>query len=276
VNTDEIIVEEKFDGANMRFWKEDGKLIFGSRNVNDIQNKQFNKPMKYLRKTVNLSMIDEDLIYVGEAMLSHSITYDWDNLPGFIGFDVLHKDTGQPLNYKIAKEKFGELGLEFINILFEGTVKEFLDIDETKFLETSKYRTGKPEGFVIKNYSRLNQYGRPLFAKVVNEEFSEKKKAKFGTAKIKKSDTPLAVKQFVTEARIRKIILKLTVEEGYELERPLMKHLIPAVIKDFLDEHIVEIYEDKNINNIDFQLLHKIVPKHCLRVLDNMIQNKVA
>lgn len=282
VKDDHIVVEEKVDGANIRFWwdVEEKRVVFGSRNVNDISMKSFGNTITYIQNTLKETgeALDPDVIYVGEAMKKHTLEYDWDNIPVFIGYDILHKDTGLPVHYKFAIKEFKRLGLPFVNIKFEGTIHEFEKHDITEFLEESAYRKGKPEGIVIKNYNRLNQYGRPLFCKVVNESFQEKNKAAFGIKKIKKSDTPLVVETYCTEARIRKIILKLINEQEFSLDKSLIGKLIPMVIEDILEENIIEIYQDKRIQDINFKLLHKLVPQKCLKVLDAMLieNSKVA
>jgi hypothetical protein len=79
----------------------------------------------------------------------------------------------------------------------------------------------------IKNCSRLNQYGRPLFAKKVTKKFKEKNKAVFGSKEVKKGNTPLIVEQYCTEGGIKKMIWKLVNGEGYNLSRSLMEVLYP-------------------------------------------------
>lgn len=274
---DNIVIEEKVDGSNFRFWKEGDRIVYGSRTVEDLRPRDgWGKQIDYLNKKLRPEDLNNDIIYVGEAMKKHIVNYDFENYPPFIGFDVLDKKTGMPLDYKVAKNAFESLGLEFVNILFEGTMEEYLEMDKDKFLEISKYNSKKPEGYIIKNYNRLSKYEEPLFAKVVNDEYLERQKAKAKKPKSKKTDTPRAVELYVNEARIKKIITKMVVDEGHQLERPLMHKLIPRVIKDFLKENIIEIYEDNRIEDVNFNILHKEVPKRCIKVLNKMIMEQVA
>ena len=276
LDDDIIYVTEKVDGANARYWREDGEIVFGSRNVNDLEedNKQFGKYIRYIKEKVDPEDLDQDLIYVGEFMTPHTLQYDWDNIPTFIGFDVLNKNTGLPLSPGYAKKKFEELGLEFVPILFKGTPREFLDKGKESFMNESKYRDGKPEGIVIKNPNRLNQYDRPMYAKVVNEDFHEKKKT-FQPKKIKKQDTYRLVDEYVTEARIRKILNKMTVEEGKELSRKLTEPLFHRVINDTLQEEIIDIAHNGSIGEINFGLLYSLVPKKCVKVIDKVMEEKM-
>lgn len=277
VNDDTVIIEEKIDGANFRFWLEDDKIVFGSRRASDIGKENgFGEVVEYLQEAVDPSELDNDVIYIGEAMVKHSLSYDWDNVPKFIGYDVIHKDTGLPLSFDFAVEQFNKIGLEFVEVLFKGEAIKAREIDFDKMLQRdSSYRNkGKGEGIVIKNYNRLNQYGRPLFGKVVNKSFQEKKEAKFGKSKVKREDAPYIVNKYCTKARIKKIVLKMVNQEGRSLSRDLMNDLIKRVIRDILDESILEMYEqDKRVKIVDFKMLHKLVPQKCLKTLDEMMVN---
>lgn len=277
--SNEVVVQEKIDGANFRFMIKDGNLTFGSRNVAQVENKnydQFANTIEYLEESIDEPKIDRDLVYVGEATQKHTLEYDWEEIPQFLGFDVLHKDSGLPLSWGIAKEKFDKIGLDFVPILWRGEVRKWKNKDMQTFLDSSEYRDGKPEGIVIKNYERLNNFDKPLFAKVKIEEFREKAKAKFGDNKAKRTNTAYAVEKYLTESRIRKIILKMTEEEGKELARPLMEDLIYRVAEDILDEHIVDLYREKKVDEIDFNVLNKMVPDKCLETIDKMMEEKAT
>lgn len=272
---DELMISEKMDGSNARFMVEDNEIVFGSRNVNNLDrdNKQFKKFINYILDNIKPEQLDPDYIYVGEFMVSHTLQYDWDNIPTFIGFDILVKETGKPINWKTSKRLFEELGLEFVPVLWEGTVREYEEVELPEY--ESKYRDGKPEGVVIKNYSRVNMYGRPLFAKVVHEHFQEKKSTYQPKNAVSKN-TSRVVSEYVTKARIRKIINKMVVEEGKELSRSLMNSLIHRVINDTLQEEIVDIKNNKHIDKVDFKILYKLVPEKCLFVIDKMMEEKVS
>jgi hypothetical protein len=268
---DEIVIQEKFDGANFRFWVEDGQLKFGSRNVDYVEGGDWTKQIDYLKEKLSGATLDVDLVYCGEATKKHSLDYRWNELPPIIGFDVIHKDTGLPLGYSFARDEFKRLGLDFINVVWVGSAREWKDLDPTPFMESSAYRQGKPEGIVIKNYCHNNVYGRPLFAKIVTDQFQEKKAAKFGQACVKMDDTPYIVETYVTEARIRKLILALR-DEGQSLERKMMGSLIKRTIHDVLEENIIDIWLDKKVSAIDFKLMAKLVPQKCLDTLDKVMR----
>jgi hypothetical protein len=276
---DEIIIEEKMDGANFRFWLEDGTVKFGSRNVDNVDpgcdNGSWAKQVNYLKGVLAGKELDPDLVYAGEATQKHSLDYNWNELPPFIGFDIIHKDTAMPCGFHFARDEFLRLGLEFIKVVFVGTVKQWQSENMDSYLESSAYRQGKPEGIVMKNYGRNNIWGRPLFAKVVTEQFQEKKVAKFGQTKIKMDDTPYVVDTYVTEPRIRKIIYALR-DEGKPVERKIMGDLIKRTIHDVLQEDIIDIWLDRKVKSLDFGLMAKLVPQKCLETLDKVLREGAA
>lgn len=280
---DYAVVTEKLDGANARMWVEDGELIFGSRNVNGISdNDQWEEYIQYLRDKVNPEDLDDDLIYVGEFMKPHTISYPFDEIPKVVFFDILYKRNGNPLSYVIAMQEFDRIGVDYIEPLFEGKLR---DLDKDKlddFMDESNYRDGQPEGIVLKNYDRLNRFGRPLFAKMVNDKFREKHKANFKDQGGKKRDDVYnemryLVDKYATETRIRKQIYRLRDEKDMDICRKMMNYLIPRVIEDILKEEIVEIYRGSKINSIDFKVLqkHEMIPSLCLDTIDDMMGEKV-
>jgi hypothetical protein len=281
---DEICVSEKFDGSNFRFWVEYDEnnepwVRFGSHHVDylDDEDENWRKQMDYLIMGVERLpyKLDRDLIYCGEATKKHSLDYNWKELPPIIGFDVLHKDTGMPLGYSFAKKEFERLGLQFINVVWVGSTKDWVNENMDDYLKTSAYRQGIPEGIVIKNYSHNNQYGRPLFAKVVTEQFKEKNAAKFGKSEVKLDDTPYVVETYCTEGRVRKIIAKMK-DEGTSLGRPMMGQLIKKTMHDILEEEIINIWGDKRVSSLDFKLMARLVPQKCLGVLDQVMTESVS
>lgn len=281
---DEIVVQEKFDGANFRFWveyDEDNQpwIRFGSHHIDylDDGDENWTKQMDYLILEVEglAYKLDRDLIYCGEATKKHSLDYNWKELPPIIGFDVLHKDTGMPLGYSFAKKEFERIGVPFINVVWIGSTKDWQEQNMDDYLKTSAYRQGTPEGIVIKNYHHNNQYGRPLFAKVVTEQFQEKKAAKWGQKQVKMDDTSYIVETYCTEGRIRKVIGKLK-DEGVSLGRQMMGSLIKRTMHDILEEEIINIWGDRKVSSLDFKLMAKLIPQKCLAVLDQVMNEQVS
>jgi len=125
------------------------------------------------------------------------------------------------------------------------------------------------EGIVIKNYGRMNQWGRQLFAKIVREDFKETNRAVFGSVKQDTSDTKKIAEAYATEARIRKRALSLINEGGHKLDRGLMRFLPVAVVQDIFKEETDEIC--KQFKNINLPTLKQSVAKKCLNIIDKMM-----
>ena len=103
VPTDQIAIEEKVDGANFRFIIKDVKIIFGSRTQQLTSDegeetnisKNFQRCVKHILETVwsNIDITEsplfKSLIFYGENMVKHTMNYDWEKMPPFLGFDIL-------------------------------------------------------------------------------------------------------------------------------------------------------------------------------------------
>ncbi len=145
--TDEIVIEEKMDGANLRVAIRNGKIIFGSRNQQLISDegedtniqKNFLRAVNFIRKQIsesegwNTIQEYEKYILFGENMVSHTMSYDWDIIPPFLGFDIYDVEDGKYLDVDEAKVLFENLGLPFVPIIWKGKIK-----DINKFLEGCK------------------------------------------------------------------------------------------------------------------------------------------
>ena len=96
---DWIYIQEKVDGANFRFYiTDEGQIVFGSRSQQLTSNegedtnvqKNFMRCVNHVRGCLG----DKDLsgykgcIFYGECMTKHTIGYDWENTPPFLGFDI--------------------------------------------------------------------------------------------------------------------------------------------------------------------------------------------
>jgi len=271
---DEIVIEEKMDGANTRFLIVDGKVIVGSRNVQitsdkgELQNERWRRAydfvMEKLRK-VNLRKYDR-LMLVGETMVRHSIDYMWDKIPPILMFDVYDLEGGRFLDYDNKCRIFQELNLPTVPLvnIIQAKYLRAIKIDDN-FVPKSKWMNGKAEGVVFKNYRKQ------IFAKYVLSEFREVNKMAFGgSKKYAKNDTEKVLYQYCTNARIEKKIFEL-IDEGNKLDMKLMKFLPKRVWDDIVEE------EGRNILNssyvIDLKKLRKLIAKRCVEVLKQMIIN---
>lgn len=250
---DLISITTKIDGANASIaWDETtGKLeIFSRTNLLD-------KPgalrgfYDYVKTEVEpkLDMSEHpDLIIFGEWCVGHSIQYDKEWYNKWRVYDIWNKKLGGHLAQSIVQGFCREYGLEYVEELYYGP---FISWEHCRsFLHASKAYGPRQEGIVVKNQSpKLYSQDRrsPAYLKIVNDEFKESHKAKAKReispeeAAAKERGTTLAA-SIVTEARVRKIILKLVdegilpAELGPKDMGTVMKHLPKRVFDDVLKE----------------------------------------
>lgn len=261
---DLISITTKIDGANASIaWDETtGKLeIFSRTNLLD-------KPgalrgfYDYVKTEVEprLDMSEHpDLIIFGEWCVSHSIQYDKEWYNKWRVYDIWNKKLGGYLAQSIVQGFCREYGLEYVEELYYGP---FISWEHCRsYLHASKAYGPRQEGIVVKNQSpKLYSQDRrsPAYLKIVNDEFKESHKVKAKReispeeAAAKERGTTLAA-SIVTEARVRKIILKLVdegilpAELGPKDMGTVMKHLPKRVFDDCLHEE-PEIVKQIGVN----------------------------
>jgi len=279
---DDIVIEEKVDGGNGCIWVDDGVLHIASRNrdlTKEKDEKAFAKTQKYLHGFFKdrISDLNPQFFYYIEHMVQHTITYN-DTMPLVIGLDIKPKVGAfgkSPLfiGIKAKGDEFRRIGIPPVWLWKVCKAREINDELINSFMVRSAYYEGKPEGVVLKNYGRMNMYGRQMFAKVVLDEFKEQNRAVFGGIKKDNSDTIKLCDEFVNQARIRKKILYLTTQENLPLSRSLM-HKLPIIIcEDVLKEEYSTIM--KNYKDLNISSMKQLVAKKCLNEIDWMIKESV-
>lgn len=270
---DGIVVQEKIDGANFRFYIVKGKVIFGSRNLvlEELERpKGFNRVIEFVMgklKNVDLNKYNGMLFY-GEACIRHTLTYNWETIPPFLGFDI-YKD-GEYLSYEEVERIYTELGLTTVPLLSITPAGDIPLPITDDFVPISKYspevdKDMKCEGVVFKNYSKQ------LFGKYVRDSFKEVNKDVFGKNKKDiKNDEDAFILKYCTNARIEKIILK-EIDAGEQLSMKLMGTLIKKTYVDIIEE---EWYDILTSNwTISFKDVRKKVTHRVKSVLQQLIEN---
>jgi len=275
---DEIIIEEKIDGGNGCFWLQEGQIHVASRNRDLTElcdEKTFLVQRKWLCNHLadKMELLDPNYRYYIEWMQKHTINYGKDISP-IIGLDIrpIIGAFGRGvlfLGYRAKCDAFDKIGIPVVALKGIYKVKDLNAAVYDKLTEKSIYYDGKPEGIVLKNYNRLNIFGRQIFAKIVLEEFKETNRAVFGSAKKDTSDTVRLVETYCTEMRIRKRILSLVQDGGMVLDRKLMSYLPISVCTDIFKEETADIL--KNYKNISVVTLKQMIAKKCLAQIDIMI-----
>ena len=273
---DEIVIEEKIDGGCGCMWLENGEVHVASRNRDltlEKDEKTFSNQRKLLLEMLKGKELDQNYRYFFEWMQKHSINYGKE-IPPVIGFDIMPIDgafgkTPFFLGRKTKEDAFAKIGIPCIALKGIYKAKDLDGELYKKLTETSAYYPGKPEGIVLKNYNRVNVWGRQMFAKIVLDEFKEINRAVFGGMKKDTSDTIKICDTYGTETRIRKRILNLTTEGGMPLNRLLMSKLPVAVCHDIFKEETSEIL--KNYKDISLPTMKQIIAKRCLTQIDAMM-----
>jgi hypothetical protein len=281
---DEIVIEEKVDGANFRFMIKDGKVIFGSRTqeLNEDKEHKFQKNFNacitlildaFDKLDADTKKHSEGKIFYGENMVKHSISYDWEHTPRFLGFDIYDIQSGKFLRQKNKTNLFAAWNLSVVPLINICMVKDIGTINDdlvpvSKYISPSAADT-KAEGVVFKNYEKQ------IFAKYVREKFKEKNREVFGgNKKYAKTDDEYFSLLYCTNARIDKCVFKL-LDQGKVLGMELMGDLLNSVYTDIWEENWREIaYSKKSVDTLQ---LKKLISKRCLEVLkQTLINNAIA
>lgn len=242
---DDIVIQEKIDGANFRFSFLSDGLYFGSRENNLNDNAARFKPcMDYVRKRVSLTYPILGFVFFGECCVPHRLQYDWEDIPPFVGYDVYNPRQGafvsDPESY------FEALCLPYAPVVKRCKAGEIKSITED-LIPMSAYGNVRAEGVVFKNYKKQH------FFKFVRQDFAEKK-----------SNRDYSVDTHLTTARVEKMVWKL-VDEGHDLGVDLMHHLPTRVAQDIVEESGTQ----KGVDAVEKQ-----ANKFCYRALMDVLSRR--
>ena len=269
-----VCVQEKIDGANFGWYVKDDVIYFCSHGQNlktSVQIEETGIPKHWLAVEPvleafydNPQAFPENLYVYAESMQKHRIKYD--DIPGFVGYDVFNLNGGVFMHWSWAKTVIEGMGLPFINVIGEFNVPN--DISHTpegiKQLEAmyqkSAYKDGGAEGIVIKRYD-IQQ-----FAKIVDDAFKEKVKR---PRVLKDSTTERNIAEmYATPARIEKMIYDAR-DEGAYVDMTMMRTLFAKVVDDIIEEEGEAIAE--MFGKFNAKTLGSVVAQKCVPVLKQVI-----
>lgn len=269
--SDHLWVQEKLDGGNFRFTfdRENQELVFGSRNVEyDTPEKiddSFQHVIDHVRSVVDLEIVSEiderwgDLTFFGEAMHPHTIDYDWDNTPSFIGFAIYSTEDGSFLPISRIEEIFSQLNLRYATRHDVDIVRNGFDCPQ------SEYCDGPAEGVVVTN----DLTGQK--AKIRGEKFKEVHHCGSSNKNdddYEPSDEIVLANKFATEARITKMIHKYR-DRGRDIEMAIMEDFWRDVFDDIIEEEFETIFLGNH--TIDTQQFRSEVADNCVTVLQQYL-----
>ena len=251
---DHISIQTKIDGSNASVYYSDeiGGLQACSRrqeltydnNLNGFWNYvqmlgADNRVLKWFKSYPMFIMFGEWATGINKIK-----TYDKSYLKKWVVYDIYNTDTKMYLSQDFVKNVCEDLGLEYIEVLYDG---EFKSWDHIKsFLNSStKYGGDIQEGVVIKNETKLvNVETRcPAYVKIVNDSFKESMKTK--VKKEKSADEIEEIKR--VEALVNSVVTQRRVEKGIEKLRDqgiLPEKLTPQDMKIIARNLPKTIYDD--------------------------------
>ncbi len=160
---DIIVMQGKMDGANMRTYIEKGVPTYGSRRctLGKLEDHRYGKNFKrcvdFLSEKLKGNKLD-GVILMGENMVKHTLSYNWDNMPPFLGFDVYSIKDERYLPYEEVKQIYDSLGIEMVPLIKICKAKDILIFSDAE-VPVSKYAPTlaphqQEEGVVFKNYKK--------------------------------------------------------------------------------------------------------------------------
>ena len=221
---DIIQITTKIDGANASVaWDETtGKLEIFSR-TNLLNSPGALRGFYDYVKTEVEPKTDwkkyDGYVFFGEWEVHHTCNYNKDVYGRWYIYDIWDKMSGKYCSQDFVKQFCKDHNFDYIEELYYGP---FISWEHCKsFLNKSTAYGPEQEGIVIKNQTKLNieKLSGSIYIKIVNKKFKEAQhsnKAPKPIDPIKEAEKQKATKLasfVVTEARARKIILKL-IDEG--------------------------------------------------------------
>ena len=264
----------KLDGTNGSVWIENGEIKAGSRNREltlDNDNQGF---YSYITQHEGIKKYFEefpDHILYGEWLVPHSLkTYQDDAWRKFYVFDVYDRNKER---YKAIADYSAYLSLydiDYISPLLIANNPTEKGIKDCLILNTYLISDGNGvgEGVVIKNYDYVNKYGHTLWAKIISNEFKEKRQKKFGSDIVDKNRLEYEiVDQFVTKSLIDKELAKIKAD-GWSSNK--IPKLLGIIFHELIKEESWNIIKKFKNPTIDFKKLQTLTNSKIKQVLPEL------
>jgi hypothetical protein len=229
---------EKVDGAHLRFQLQDSGVIrFGDRTrvfetpadvpepyQHAVHHIQTNLEREALRRAVDDV---EDIVFFGEAMHRHTLDYDWERTPSFLGFDVWAADAESFRAPDAVEGIFERLGLDPVNAVERE--RHTRDFDPSRYtVPQSAWYDGPAEGVVVRDK-------RGHRAQIRHPEFREASDSK----PFAESPSELAAK-YATEQRFDRLAADLEAEN----RAVTFDALYDRVLEDIVRQEHPRLYHD--------------------------------
>ncbi|MBE6901168.1 MAG: hypothetical protein E7478_01705 [Ruminococcaceae bacterium] len=267
---DEIVIEEKIDGANASFqYDEQGDILaaFSHHHPLDADNdlRGFYGFVQSLDKDKVKEVLGSNIRLFGEWLVQHKVKYPEERYNKFYCFDALDTVNNRYLPQREVMKIAEKLELPFVPVLFEGVFTNWNDY--ASLVGKTMLGGTEGEGIVIKNMSRLDTIHLG-YIKIVQDRFKEFKAKRPHKKHLNESSNSLAA-TIVTRARVEKLLLKL-VDEGILPENwsikdmdTIRKNIPKRIYKDCVKEEndTVQQCEDfgKHANKLSINFVKEII-----------------
>lgn len=242
---DEVVVQEKVDGSQFSFGKNNGVLFCRSKG----KEINFLDPEKMFLSAINYVQSIEDKLTDGysyrceylQKPKHNTLAYDRTPKNHLVLFDIDEISSEQKFTSREKlEEEASKLDIDVIPHFFHGVVSDITQFNEL-LNQISFLGKERMEGIVIKNYSRFGIDGKPLFGKYVRDDFREQNRIAFRVS----SPTPNLVIEniintFKNEVRWKKAIQRLR-DDG-QLENSMTD--IPKLLKEIPEDIFSECKEE--------------------------------
>lgn len=267
---DNIIIQEKLDGANASFKVEDGIVLTFARNT-QLNEKNTLRGFYQWTQTLNPDELLEGVVYFGEWLVKHKLDYG-DNMSQFYLFDIYNEHVQEYVNFSMVKDESKLLNLNLIPILYEGKYQSFEHLQS--FVGQSSLGE-QGEGIVVKNVTHRDRFGKQVFVKLVTDKFREVQKQKAPKDPSATTQEMVFVNTFLRKGRVEKLLHKLvdegTLDEKFGIEDmgTILKNLGQRSYEDMLKEE-----RDFLPAEFDEKVLSKSVGKKLPVIVKKIIQER--
>jgi hypothetical protein len=239
---------EKIDGAILRIQLQASGLIrVGDRNRVYDDPESIPEPYRHAvrhvrerldREALRAAVDDvESVVLFGEATHYHTIEYDWDRIPPFLGFDVWSGEMGSFQPPDAAERIFDRLGLTPVNAVERELNTRDFDPDSYTVPESAWY-DGPAAGVVIRNKSG----GR---GKLLHPDFREREKPSPFEVSAKELADILA-----TDRRFEKITAQLRTHSEAVSFETLYERTLESIVRE---EHRRLFHDDSPVDMSEFR-----------------------
>lgn len=271
----ELIVQEKVDGANCSIFELDGKVRCGTRTRMLPEDDSFNGFQEAVRANFQLAMFfsrEPNKILYGEWLVKHTITYNEEAYRKIYLFDIYDTVKDEWSTQDEVREWAEFLNLEYPHIFATGKLTE----EQIQEYVGKSMIAPAGEGVVLKAQGFVNKFGDHCYAKVVHQKFKESNAIVFG-GNNKHSETyweMYVVNKYCTTGRVRKIMQKLQSETERRLDMEHTSQIAGTCYHDLITEEIWEIV--KKVPALDFKRLQGLCYRKFIQIYHDILNNSLS